>query len=466
MVNGSKDILFWRKPMKIDEEILNYALNSLNEYIVVVNEEGIITMITDGYKEFIGCKNPEGRHVTEVIPNTKLHIIAKTGSKEIGDIQEVNNHKLISMRLPIIINGKIRGAIGRVMFKDIDNFKILSSKILRLEKEVQFYKNELTVGNKPVYTFDKIIGNCDSFLAAIRFAEKAAKGDSSVLIIGESGTGKELVAQSIHNGSKRAKKPFVKINCGAIPTELFESEMFGYDEGAFTGAKKTGKQGKFELAEGGTILLDEICDMPIFMQVKLLRVLQDREIVRVGSNDTKKMDVRVIASTNKNILELIEEGKFRQDLYYRLNVMKVKLPPLRERTTDIGALAEALRVKLCNKYGIYSEGISQETLTFLESYNWPGNVRELENVIERAINLLNTELRILPEHLPAKILNCNQKRTNYDDKQLKDIVDEVEKQVIIDTLDKYHGNKNKTSMVLGISRQGLYKKMRRFGIEI
>jgi len=373
---------------------------------------------------------------------------------------------MISMRVPIIINGKIRGAIGRVMFKDIDNFKILSSKISHLEKEVQFYKNELTVENKATYTFDKIIGNSSSFLTAIKFAEKIARGDSSVLITGESGTGKELVAQSIHNSSKRARKPFVKINCGAIPTELFESEMFGYEEGAFTGAKKTGMKGKFELADGGTILLDEIGDMPLFMQVKLLRVLQDREIVRVGSNDVKKIDVRIIASTNKNLLQLTQEGKFRQDLYYRLNVMHVKLPALRERIEDVGPLAEALRVKLCNKYGIYSEGISEETLDYLKCYNWPGNVRELENVIERAINLLNTELKILPEHLPAKILDCNKRKVDYENKQLKDIVEEIEKQVITETLEKLNGNKNDTAKVLGISRQGLYKKMKRFNMEL
>ncbi len=452
--------------MKIDEEILNFALNSLNEYIVVVDEDGIITMMTDGYKEFLGCKEPEGKHVTEVIPNTKLHIIAKNGFKEVGDIQEVNEHKMISMRVPIIINGKIIGAIGRVMFKDIDNFRILSSKISNLEKEIQFYKNELTVGNKATYTFDKIIGNSPSFLHAIKFAERIARGDSSVLITGESGTGKELVAQSIHNGSKRAIKPFVKINCGAIPTELFESEMFGYEEGAFTGAKKTGMKGKFELADGGTILLDEIGDMPLFMQVKLRRVLQDRAILRVGSNDIRKIDVRIIASTNKNLLQLTQEGKFRQDLYYRLNVMHVKLPALKERIEDVGPLAESLRVKLCNKYGIYSEGITDAALDCLKCYNWPGNVRELENVIERAINLLNTELKILPEHLPAKILDCNKKKIDYENKQLKDIVDEIEKQVIIETLEKFNGNKNETSKVLGISRQGLYKKMKRFGVEI
>ncbi|MEG0133201.1 MAG: sigma 54-interacting transcriptional regulator [Clostridium sp.] len=452
--------------MKIDEKILNLALNSLNEFIVVVDKDGIITMMTEGYKEFLGCENPEGIHVTKIIPNTKLHVTARMGNREVGDIQEVKEHKMISMRLPIIIDGESRGAIGRVMFKDIDSFKILSSKISDLEKEVQFYKNELTEGNKARYTFDKLIGSSESFLSVAKFAEQIAKGDSSILITGESGTGKELFAQAIHNSSRRARKPFVKINCGAIPPELFESEMFGYEEGAFTGAKKTGMKGKFELADGGTILLDEIGDMPLFMQVKLLRVLQEREIVRVGSNDVKKINVRVIAVTNKELLRLTEEKKFREDLYYRLNVMHIKLPSLRERREDIEVLAETLRVKLCNKYGIYSEGIAVEALEYLKSYNWPGNVRELENCIERAINLLNTELRILPKHLPAKILKCKRNDVAYENKPLKDIVDEIEKHVIIDTLKKFNGNKNETSKVLGISRQGLYKKLKRFDIEV
>lgn len=453
--------------MNINEEILNYTLNSLGEYIVVVNTDGIITMMTDGYKEFLKCKNPEGHHVTEVIENTRLHIVAKEGNNEIGDIHKINGHKMISMRVPIIVNGELKGAIGRIMFKDIDNFKLLSSKIAHLEQEMELCKDNLKINESTVNcTFEKLIGINSNFKDIINFAEKISKGDSSVLITGDSGTGKELLAEAIHNGSKRAKKPFIKINCGAIPPELFESEMFGYEEGAFTGAKKTGKKGKFELANEGTILLDEIGDMPLFMQVKLLRVLQDREIVRVGSNDVKKIDVRIIASTNKNLISLIKEGNFREDLYYRLNVMHINLPPLKDRIDDVEVLAEHLRVKLCNKYGIYSEGISNEAMMYLKSYDWPGNVRELENVIERAINLLNSELKILPKHLPNKILNSNKENKVFKGTQLKDVTDDLEKGLIIKVLNECRGNKNETAKKLGISRQGLYKKIKRLNIEL
>lgn len=451
--------------MNVNQEILNCALNSLGEYMVIVDTKGIIIMMTDGYKKFLGCEAPEGRHVTEVIENTRLHLIAQEGSNEIGTIQEVSGHKMISMRVPMIINGELKGAIGRVMFKDIDNLKILNRKIINLEQELEFYKNGVKTENTAQHTFDKLIGQDANFKAIIKFAKQIAKGDSSVLITGKSGTGKELLAEAIHNSSKRARKPFVKINCGAIPPELFESEMFGYEEGAFTGAKKTGKKGKFELADGGTILLDEIGDMPLFMQVKLLRVLQEREIVRVGSNEDRKIDVRIIAATNKDLQLLTKEGKFREDLYYRLNVMHINVPSLKERIDDIEVLSEHLRVKLCNKFGIYSEGISKEAIEYLKKYDWPGNVRELENVIERAINLLNAELEILPEHLPKKILQCN-KEIVCNGKQLKQVTDELEKDLIIKYINEYKGNKNEVAKQLGISRQGLYKKMKRLGIDI
>ncbi|EQB85986.1 transcriptional regulator with PAS, ATPase and Fis domain [Clostridium punense] len=451
--------------MNIDEELLNFIFNSLEECIVIVDENGIVTMMSNGYKEFLGCTNPEGRHVTEVIPNTKLHIVAKTGLKEVGELQEVNNHKMISMRVPIIINGKVAGAIGKVMFKDLNNFKILSSKISNLEKELQYYKNELDSEKKAKYNFNSLMGKSMKFKQVVNFAQRAAKGDSSILITGESGTGKELFAQAIHNGSKRALKPFVKVNCAAIPAELFESEMFGYEEGAFTGAKKSGLKGKFEIANGGTILLDEIGDLPLSMQVKLLRVLQEREIMRVGGSEVININVRVIAATNKSLQELIDQGKFREDLYYRLNVIHLNLPPLRERIEDIDLLADNLRVKLCNKYGIYSEGISTEALEHLKNYDWPGNVRQLENVIERAINLLDTELLISSKHLPEKIIKTKSKKYNMDTNGLKDVVDEMEKEIIVSTLEKTKGNKNEAAKILGLSRAGLYKKIKRLGLE-
>jgi transcriptional regulator with PAS, ATPase and Fis domain len=448
----------------VSEGILNTIFNTVDECVVVVDENGIITMMSNGYKEFINCENPEGKHVTEVIENTKLHIVARTGEKEFGEIQEANGHKMISMRVPIKKNGKTVGAIGKVMFKDLSNFKILSNKLSSLEKEVEYYKNELSTDRKAIYTFNNIIGGSAKSKEVMSLAKRVAKMDSNVLITGESGTGKELFAHSIHNASRRCLKPFIKINCGAIPAELFESEMFGYEEGAFTGAKRSGKKGKFEHANGGTILLDEIGDMPMNMQVKLLRVIQEKELVRVGGNDVIKVDIRVIASTNKSLEQLIKDGKFREDLYYRLNVMHLKLPSLRERVEDIEELSNKLRVKICKKYDVYSEGISREAIDYLKSYSWPGNIRQLENVIERAINLLDADLSIMPKHLPEKIIKSKIKKYSLENNYLKDIVEAIEKDLIMECIKKTGGNKNETAKILGLSRAGLYKKINRYNL--
>lgn len=446
------------------DNILNTIFNAVDECVVVVDENGIITMMSNAYKEFIDCENPEGKHVTEVIENTKLHIVARTGEKEFGEIQEVNGHKMISMRVPIKKDGKTVGAIGKVMFKDLSNFKILSSKLSNLEKEIEYYKKELSADTKAIYTFNNIIGGSVKSKEVLNLARRVAKMDSNVLITGESGTGKELFAHSIHNASRRCLKPFIKINCGAIPAELFESEMFGYEEGAFTGAKRSGKKGKFEHANGGTILLDEIGDMSMNMQVKLLRVIQEKELVRVGGNDVIKVDVRIIASTNKALEQLIKEGKFREDLYYRLNVMHLNLPSLRERIEDIEELSDKLRIKISKKYGVYSEGISREAIDYLKSYSWPGNIRQLENVIERAINLLDADLFIMPKHLPEKITKSKTKKYLLENNYLKDVVEAIEKDLIMECIRKTGGNKNETAKILGLSRAGLYKKLNRYNL--
>lgn len=444
--------------------ILNTIFDTVNECIVVVDENGIITMMSDEYKKFINCENPEGKHVIEVIENTKLHIVARTGEKDFGEIQEANGHKMISMRVPIMRDGKIVGAIGKIMFKDLSNFKILSNKLYNLGKEVEGCKNELSTDQKAVYTFNNIIGNSDKSLEVMGLARRVAKVDSNVLITGESGTGKELFAHSIHNASRRCLKPFVKINCGAIPAELFESEMFGYEEGAFTGAKKSGRKGKFEYANGGTILLDEIGDMPMNMQVKLLRVIQEKELVKVGGNDAIKVDVRIIASTNKSLEQLIKDGKFREDLYYRLDVMHLRLPPLRERIEDIEELSNELRIKICKKCNIYAEGISKEVIDYFKAYSWPGNIRQLENVIERAINLLDADISIMPKHLPEKMIKSKVKKYSLENNYLKNVVENIEKDLIMESIKKTNGNKKETAKILGLSRAGLYKKLNRYNL--
>lgn len=449
-------------------DILNTIINALNECLVLVDENGIITMMSKAYKEFLGCSAPEGKDVRDIIENTRLHEIIKNGKAEIGDIQKIRGNKMIAMRVPIKEGDKIIGAVGKVIFKDIGGFHALSKKLNNLEREIQVYKNELGKERKAKYSIENITGNSAKIQEVKSMALKVAKTDSNVLITGETGTGKELFAHGIHNASSRYLGPFVEINCAAIPSELFESELFGYEEGAFTGAKKGGKKGKFELADGGTIFLDEIGDMPMYMQVKLLKVIQDRKIERVGGNTIKKINVRIIAATNRKLEDSVKEGTFREDLYYRLNVMRINLPPLRERKEDIPLLANSLRIKIASQLGIYVEGISNEAVNCLMSYNWPGNVRELENIIERAVDLLDSDLVIKVDHLPERLTGSKFKNyKNYGDTgdSLKDIVSEVEKHVIGKCLNRNHWNKNRTAGILGISRAALYKKIREYNLK-
>lgn len=446
-------------------DILNTILDTFNEWIVVVDKDARITMMSKAYKEFIGEPNPEGKHVTEVIENTRMHIVVKTGIMEVGEIQQVKESRMVAMRIPFKKDGRVIGAVGKTMFKDVSDLMTLSNKISKLEKEIEYYKNELNDNRTAKYSFENLVGDSEGISGAMALAKKAAKTNSNVLILGESGTGKELLAHAVHNASNRNLAPFVKINCAAIPGELMESELFGYEEGAFTGAKKGGKKGKFELANGGTILLDEIGDMPMTMQAKLLRVLQEKEVERLGGNSLKNIDVRIIASTNKDLEKLVKKNEFRKDLFYRLNVMAIRLPALRERKEDIEVLANELRIKIAGRLGIYVEGISQETIKYLKSYDWPGNIRELENVIERSINLLDTDLMIKPKHLPQRLTRKKSKTYSSGNKSLKSMVEEVEKEAIQKCLENTKGNKNKAAKILGISRVGLYKKIERYKLE-
>lgn len=445
-------------------DILDTIMNTLNECIVLVNQNGIITMMSKAYKNFLNCSNPEGKKVVDIIENTRLHEVIKNGNTEIGTIQEIKGNKMIAMRVPIKKGNKILGAIGKVMFKDISDFYTLSKKLNNLQKEIEFYKNALKKEKKAKYSIENIIGNSPKIKKVKSLALRVAKTNSNVLITGESGTGKELVAHGIHNASNRYLASFIEINCASIPPELFESELFGYEEGAFTGAKKGGKKGKFELADGGTIFLDEIGDMPLYMQVKLLKVIQDREIQKIGSVESKKIDVRIISATNKNLEKSIKSGEFREDLYYRLNVMRIVLPPLRDRKEDIPILANSLKIKVANRLGIYVEGMSKEVVRCLMKYDWPGNVRELENIIERAVNMLDSDLVINLEHLPSRLTANNFKKPISSAKEgyLKEIIQNMEKEIIADCLEKNNWNKNKTARILGISRVNLYNKIKTY----
>ncbi|MBP2636710.1 MAG: norR 27 [Firmicutes bacterium] len=372
---------------------LESIVDSLNEGIVVVDKNGLITLLNKAYGEFLNAdpKAVIGKHVAEVIPNSRMHLVAQGGKAEVTDIQKIQNNTSVVTRIPIVKDGEIIGAVGNMVFKDITELKSLALKIRKLESELEYYKEELCKVNGGKYTFENIVGNSDQMEWLRGIAAKAAKGRSTVLILGESGTGKELFAHAVHNASQRRENPFIKVNCAALPEHLLEAELFGYEEGAFTGARKGGKPGKFELANGGTIFLDEIGEMTPAMQVKLLRVLQEREVEHLGGTKTIKLDIRVIAATNRDLEEMIEQNRFRQDLYYRLNIFSLNIPPLRERTEDIPLLCKVLLEKINNQVEHWVEGIAPDALGLLMQYSWPGNVRELENVLERTVNLLDEE---------------------------------------------------------------------------
>lgn len=444
-------------------EVLNTILEMVYDGILVVDKNGYVTMISKAYAEFLELDRESviGKHVTEVIENTRMHIVAKKGIPETAQLQKIKGRYMIATRIPIIKDGKVEGAVGKVLFRNVKDFNSLYNKISKIEKEVHQYKGDIKELNSATYSFDNIIGNSFKLEESKTIARKSALTNSNVLLIGESGTGKELFAHAIHKASDRAYGNFVKVNCAAIPRDLLESELFGYEKGSFTGAKKEGKMGKFEVADGGTIFLDEIGDMPLHMQAKLLRVLQEKEVERIGSIVTKNVDIRVIAATNRNLEEMIKAGEFREDLYYRLNVVTINIPPLRERPEDIVTLTSFLIDKICKKLDKSVKGISTKAMECMKSYNWEGNVRQLENVIERAINLVEYGKEIKLENLPQNIVG---KATNHHVDKLDEVMNKAEKDAIISALMAYNGNKSKVAKALDISRTTLYEKMTKHNI--
>lgn len=443
---------------------LDSIIHSTNEMVVLVNVDGYIEEISEAYADFLGIRREVaiGRPVGEVIENTRLIDVVNTGVPEIESTQKINGKNMIATRMPIKEDGRVVGAFGRVLFKDIDDLKKLYEKINKMTTELNLYKSRFIKMNSSKYNLENIIGTSKSIKNLKKTINIIAKTNSNVLILGESGTGKELFAHSVHSSSKRKDKPFICINCGSIPPELIESELFGYEEGAFTGAKKGGKIGLFQAANAGTIFLDEIGDLPMAMQVKLLRFLQDREIQKVGSNVREQVDVRIVAATNKNLENMVRNGEFRADLYYRLNVITIEIPPLRVRKEDIPPLAEFLIAKLSNKEELKTKKISDKALDCLKTYDWPGNVRELENVLERAINFLGEDHIILPEHLPKFLTGIDSSQDCS--KKLKDIVDDAERNAIVNALINNNNNKSSAANALGISRTSLYEKMKKYEI--
>jgi len=448
---------------------LQTIFDSAHDGYMAVNNDGVIIMINRAFAELINLPSPEqamGKHVKEIVKEQKLREVPRTGKPHHGEIVRISGRETVLMRYPIRKDGIIIGSVSKVIFKDISQLVSLAEKISALNKELDYYKNELERVQGARYTIENLIGSSPVMMKLKETVRRVSQGPSTVLIRGDSGTGKELLAHALHTGSPRRFKQFVKVNCAAVPENLLESELFGYQEGAFTGARKGGQTGKFEQANGGTIFLDEIGDMPMSMQSKLLRVLQEKEIERLGESRPRQVDVRVVAASNRPLEELINENRFRQDLYYRLNVVSLHIPPLRERMEDIVDLTMHFIKKFNMEFGLNVGDMEKDVWDLFHSYNWPGNVRELENIIERAFNMVDSDLISL-SHLPQYMQKLGKgPRRSPADKGLPALLDQVEKEAIIETLVSTGGNKMQAARSLGISRAWLYKKMKQYGINL
>jgi len=452
---------------------LNKTLETILEMaydgIVVVDEHGSVILVNQSFLDFFGLKNEEivGKKIENLLENSRLHIVAKTGSPEVNDVQIIRGKPYVVSRLPIVRDGKIIGAIGKIIFSKVEEVKEIVSRLDAMSSKLSYYKSELSKFNKTeMASFEDIVTINKEMISLKQEAYRAAQGNSTILVTGESGTGKELFAQAIHLTSPRRKGPFIRVNCAAVPENLLESEFFGYVSGAFTGASKEGKPGKFELADGGTIFLDEIGDMPLSLQSKILRVLQDRMVERLSSLKPRKVDVRVISATNQDLERKVREGTFREDLYYRLNVISFELLPLRSRREDIIPLSHVFLQKYNAVLGAKIRDLSPEAMFALQNYSWPGNVRELENVIERAVNFANQDI-IGEKDLPDKLFSGQEIQLKIiDDNNLvnRDMfeqkVNEAENEMILSALRAAGGNKSKAAVLLGKSRSWLYDRLK------
>ncbi|NRR03187.1 sigma 54-interacting transcriptional regulator [Brevibacillus sp. RS1.1] len=449
------------------QSMLQAIIQSSDEAISVVDQYGNGLLINPAYTRLTGFSQEDiiGKPATvDISEGDSMHMqVLKTKKAVRGVPMKLGPKRkdVVVNVAPVVVDGEMIGSVG--VIHDVSEFKRLTEE---LESARRIIRNL-----EAKYSFADIIGYSESMQQAIEQAKKAASTPATVLLRGESGTGKELFAHAIHNESERKYNQFIRVNCAAISESLLESELFGYEEGAFTGARRGGKRGLFEEASGGTIFLDEIGELSMSMQVMLLRVLQEREVVRVGGTKPINIDVRVIAATHVNLEAAIGAGRFREDLYYRLHVVPIHIPPLRQRLEDIKPIAMHLLRKANLEYGRNVEELHEETLQMLLSYHWPGNVRELENVLGRAmIHMRINERIIMPEHLPPlerRIVSTKKEEVPQEGSTgttLKEAVEKAERQHILRELAAAKGNRTLAAKRLGIAIRSLYYKMEKLGI--
>lgn len=443
---------------------------------IAVNRDAKITWINDSYCRLLGVRAQDvlGQPVQRVIPHTRMPEVVASGDPLLLDIMEHQGQQLVVTRLPYFNDDdEVVGAIACILYDDLQPLTPLVARYRRLHQDLQAARKALArTARGTRYSLSDFTGASPQALDVKRKARLAAGRDVPVLLLGETGTGKEVLAQSIHAGSGRAEQPFVAVNLAAIPENLLEAEFFGVAAGAFTGADRN-RTGRFQLASGGTLFLDEVGDMPLSLQAKLLRALQEGEVEPVGSSRVVPVDVRLVAATSRDLEAMVAEGSFRSDLYYRLNVLEIRVPPLRERLADLGILCESLLADLTDGPGLGAE-ITDDALALLARHHWPGNIRELRNVLERALTLddgaeiLDRQAlaQVLPtlEPLPTNDTDAGS-RTGHNalagTRTLAEAVASAEREAIESALAACRGNRSQAARLLGISRSVFYQKLSR-----
>ncbi|QQE76402.1 sigma 54-interacting transcriptional regulator [Brevibacillus composti] len=437
-----------------DYTLIQAILDASHDGIIAVDRDSTVIWVNKNALEILGLPpHVVGEKITRYIPQSDLLRILATGKREIGDIATVLNRQIIINRLPIVIDGQTVGAVST--FKEFTDIQ---------KMELRIRKQSMESGLEAKYRLEDIVGHSDVIREAKELAETFGRTEATVLILGETGTGKELFAQGMHLCSQRAAGPFVAVNCAALPGNLLESELFGYEDGAFTGARKGGKPGLFELAHGGTLFLDEIGEMSLPIQALLLRVLQEKKVRRIGGERVIPVDVRIIAATNRDVEERIRMSQFRSDLYYRLNVLTLELPPLRQRLEDIPALTWAIIREIAERGDKTIESVSESLFKLFTQHDWPGNVRELRNVVERMV-LLSKTARL--ERRDAAFFEKKlQKRRQTDGAAavagtIPAAEDEAE--MILRVLQQTRGNRQEAAKLLGVDRTTLWRKLKKYG---
>ena len=447
------------------KKMLEMVLDHSHEGVVLCDHHGKIRYFNRIYGETFNLRTERdiGKHITEIFPDARIPMVCQTGIPEFGVIYHWKGQKLVVNRIPVKEKGRVIGVLTQVLFRDVQELRALNEKVNLLETKISSIGNEFRQYFQARYSLEDIIGQSPAIQQLKNQVLHHARSTLPVLILGESGTGKELFAHAIHRVGVRSSRAFMVVNCAAIPKELMESELFGYEPGAFTGAAQKGRIGKFELVEGGTLFFDEIGDMPWEMQAKILRVIEEKEILKVGGTKPVPVNFALIAATNRDIEDLVQKGAFRSDLFYRINPFVLKIPPLRERKEDISDLAQHLAQRSeCNpnQRPIH---FSKEVMQAFMDYDWPGNIRELRNIVNFAVhNLSPEENRVQFSHLPLSFIKKKEAQGLYFSKfSFKEAMKHKEKEIVREALRATEGNKLAAAKLLGISRSVLYEKLTR-----